>query len=111
MSVVSRKSVIPLRHVISIREWFILNIDHNRKLCAYRKVYEALKNNPSKEDWIEHLKGDVQDKNINENVAKEMTKLRYKKISKKKIRQKLFGNLKTVQQSHSNVKDMIYNTF
>ena len=40
-----------------------------------------------------------------------MTKLQYKTMIKKKIRQKVFENLKTVQQSHSKVKDIIYNTF
>ena len=77
-----------------------------------KKVYKTLTNNQSQGDWIEHLKEDAQfiDNNINKNVAKEMTKLRYKKIIKKKIRQKVFGNLKTVQQSHSNVKDIIYDT-
>ena len=42
-----------------------------------KKVYETLKNNLSKWDWIEDLKEDVQfiDQNINENIGKEMTKL------------------------------------
>ena len=78
-----------------------------------KKVYETQKINPSKGDWIEHLKEDFQfiDENIDEKVAKEMTKLQYKTMIKKKIRQKVFENLKTVQQSHSKVKDIIYSTF
>ena len=107
-------SAIPLRHVISIRRRVYFQTLITREDGELtKKVYETQKINPSKGDWIEHLKEDFQfiDENIDEKVAKEMTKLQYKTMIKKKIRQKVFENLKTVQQSHSKVKDIIYNTF
>ena len=92
-------SAIPLRHVISIRRMVYFQTLITREDGELtKKVYETQKINPSKGDWIEHLKEDFQfiDENIDEEVAKEMTKLQYKTIIKKKIRQKMFKNLMTV---------------
>ena len=92
-------SAIPLRHVILIRRMVYFQTLITREDGELtKKVYETQKINPSKGDWIEHLKEDFQfiDENIDEKVAKEMTKLQYKTIIKKKIRQKVFKNLMTV---------------
>ena len=68
---------------------------------------------PSKGDWIEHLKEDFQfiNENINEKDAQEMSKFQYKSMIKKKIKLKVFENLKDVQKTHSKVREICYQTF
>ena len=107
-------SAIPLRHIISIRRMLYFQTLVNREdIELTRKVYEAQKINPVKGNWILHLKDDFKfiGEDVNETEAVEKSKFEYKTMIKKKVKLKVFENLKNVQQSHSKVREICYKTF
>ena len=61
-----------------------------------------------KGDSIIQLKKDYQfiNEEINEKEAQEMTKYEYKSMKKTKVRKRVFENLKTIQQTHSKVREI-----
>ena len=61
-----------------------------------------------KGDSIIQLKKDSQfiNEEINEKEAQEMTKYEYKSMKKTKVRKRVFENLKTIQQTHSKVREI-----
>ena len=107
-------ATLPLRYVISIRRiLFFKTIVTRSEDELTRRIYNAQKSNPVKGDWIQFLKEDFAliGEEINEKIAQDTSSQDYKKIIKERIRQKVFNNLKAIQESHTKVKDIQYDTF
>ena len=68
---------------------------------------------PVKGDWVNHLKDDFAfiEKDVNEEEARSNSKIEYKKVIKTLVKEKVFEKLKNIQDTHSKVKEIIYNTF
>ena len=78
-----------------------------------RKVYEAQKRKPVKNDWILSVEGDKKTINLNleDTQIKEMSDYSFKKLVKEKVRRTAFQYLITKQQTHSKVLCIEYNDY
>ena len=105
---------IPLRYIIMIRRiLFFQTIVKRSDNELTKKVFKAQMADPVKGDWVNHLKDDFAfiEKDVNEEEARSNSKIEYKKVIKTLVKEKVFEKLKNIQDRHSKVKEMIYNTF
>ena len=101
---------IPIRFIISSRRILFLHTilqRSNEELT--KKVYEAQKSNPTKGDFYELVKKDLNVLNITENYIKMCSKVALKRQLKEKLRNSALDYLKQKQQEHSKIKHIVYN--
>ena len=71
-----------------------------------KKVFKAQMADPIKgEDFA------FMEKDLNEEEAKSKSKIEYKNLIKTMVKEKVFEKFKNIQDSHSKVKELKYNTF
>ena len=103
---------LPIPDVISVRRLSYLHTILNRHTSELiRKVYQAMKEDPSKDDWVNLVKTDLEDIGMNPDSDVEisvMSKDEFKKLVKKKVREKTFKYLEGIKQSHKKVKDVVH---
>ena len=100
---------IPLRFILKKRSVMYLYHILNRKSTELiRKVYEAQKRAPVKDDWVEQVENDLKELEINLGHLKNVKKNKFKKILKEKILQKSFQYLKNISDNQSKLS---YNSY
>ena len=75
-----------------------------------KKIYMAQKENPMKYEWIKLLEKDFEliGETADDSKIKLMKKKKYKKIIKEKVTKAAFESLQAKKNSHSKVKNIIY---
>ena len=73
-----------------------------------RKIYEAQKRAPVKDDWVELVEQDLRDLEINMENLKSVKKHKFKKIVREKILQKSFLYLKGISDNQSKLSFISY---
>ena len=78
-----------------------------------KRVYQAQKENPSKGDFIELVKTDLDmiGEPFNEEEIISKNKNTFKTHIKRKVIEAAFRDLKNTQRTHSKVKDIVYEKF
>ena len=98
----------PIRFIIASRRLnYLHNILKKGDNELIKRVYEAQKMSPSKGDWIELVKNDFEivfGKEFGENLIKNMSKIKFKKLIKLKIQKVAFDYLIDLKNSHSKIK-------
>ena len=103
--------VIPIKHIIKNRRLsYLKHILSRNDHELISKVYKAQKRKPAKHDWFLTITNDKTKigLNLNDQQIKSMSKIKYKKILKSKIRANAFNELNKVKESHSKVKNIKY---
>ena len=99
----------PVKFVIKSPRLNYLKEIHNREHNELiRRIYEAQKLNPSRGDWTEIVKDDLEKTQVNENELIEMSKEEAKKMIKSKIDKATFNYLQDLQKTHEKVKHIEY---
>ena len=88
----------------------ILNKSSNELI---HRVYLAQRDNPTKGDFVELVKADLENIGIDydEEYFRGLTKGQFKQHIKNNISKLVFKDLKSLQSNHSKVKDIVYNKF
>ena len=100
----------PVKYVMSVRRILYLQTllkRHDSEIT--KKVYEAMKENPLKCDWIELIKEDLKlvgCEQMSDDVIKSMTKIEFKNIIKKRLRVHATNKLESLKQTHKKVKQI-----
>ena len=78
-----------------------------------KRIYVCQKNNPVKGDWIELLKNDFADLEIDmdEELISKETKLQFKTRIRKQLKTHMLAEMKQQQAGHSKIRDISYNSF
>ena len=78
-----------------------------------RKIYEAQKRKPVKNDWINIIKRDCEELKItyNESQISSLKKTKFKDIVREKIRTNVFKFLMEIKISQSKLNDIDYTKF
>lgn len=88
---------LPIKNVISVRRMLYYHtIMKRHKNELTREIFTAMKENPSKGDWIHLLKEDLEEISIdieNKAATESLTKEQFKEIVKSKIRLTAFQQL------------------
>ena len=104
-------SHLPLRFIVASRRLnYLHNIISKDDNELIKRVFEAQKQQTTKGDWIELIKGDFQliEEQFNEDNIKAMSKNKFKRYIKEKIRKAAFKYLTRLQSSHSKIKHIKY---
>ena len=105
---------IPIRFIVACRRILYLHaILHKDENEMIPKIYEAQKIKPSSGDFINLVKNDFETIGLemNELEIKQISKQKFKKMIKSKVRDAAFSYLKSLQMSHSKMKDIQYEKF
>ena len=73
-----------------------------------RKVYEAQKRDPVKDDWVQLVELDLKELNINIDDLSKLKKNKFKKILKRKIVEYSFKYLKNIAKGQSKMSLLTY---
>ena len=87
--------------------WYILNEDEESLI---RSFFGAQRENPSERDWIQTIKQDLNDLDISlsmEEISK-ISKLEFKELVKKAVRELAFKYLLQLRDSHRKAEDLVY---
>ena len=99
----------PVKFVIKSRRLNYLKEIHNRENHELiKRIYESQKKNPSKGDWTEIVKDDLETIEVNENELKEMSKGEAKQMIKSQIEKATFKYLQDTKKTHEKVKYIVY---
>ena len=105
---------LPIKYVIMNRRLnYLKHILSTSEHELIRKVYEAQKRRPTKNDWVLSVNADRKDINLSlsdEQICKISSK-KFKKIVREKIRKSAFEYLISLKNSHSKVKEILYEKF
>ena len=107
-------SALPLKYNIASRR--IIYLQHILKRAEgelIKRVYEAQKQHPTTGDFIELVRKDMEviGQDFNEEYIKSESKSQFKSHIKKKIREAALKELKLIQNTHTKVRDIKYETF
>ena len=106
--------IVPIKYtIISRRLNYLKNILNTSEHDLIRKVYEAQRRKPTKNDWILTVDQDKKEINmmLTDDQISKMSKYKYKKYVKEKVRSTAFKDLLARKESHSKVEDICYNKF
>lgn len=104
----------PLKYYIASRRiMYLHNILNKSSNELIHRVYLAQRDNPTKGDFVELVKADLERIGIDydEEWFKGLTKVQFKQHIKNNISKLVFKDLKSLQSNHSKVKDIVYNKF
>ena len=107
-------SQLPLSHVISVRRlgyWH--TILRRPAIELIREIYNAMKENPMKGDWILLLKDDLEKVGLtldDEATISGLTKGQFKSQIKKKIKELSIHELECIKSGHDKVKTIAHHT-
>ena len=107
-------SAIPLKYLISsCRIMYLKEILSRNDGELIKRVYTADRDNPTKGDFIELVKEDLESigEPFDENGIYSKYKSLFKQIIKRKIRDPAFRNLKDIKNSQSKIRDIVYDNF
>ena len=99
----------PIRFIIKSRRLIYLHHILTRKDSELiSRILYAQKRKPVKGDWINLIDDDMKQMNIELEFEqiKKLSKIKYKKYVKQKIKHEAFKYLETIKQTHSKVKDI-----
>ena len=102
---------LPIRYILISRRlnflWYILNQNDDSMLTEFLR---AQCENPVKGDWILTVMDDLKELDIKENLddIREISKDKFKKIVKIKVKEKAFKYLSELQETHSKSKNIKY---
>ena len=102
---------LPISDVIRARRLIYLQTILNRSEQELtRRVYTAQKKNPSRGDWTELIKEDMEaiGVKLNDEEIAQMGSYDYKKLIKSKVREATFRKLEELKKSHTKVEDNVY---
>ena len=105
---------IPLNFFLaSCRINYLHNIVNKPTNLLIRRVFEAQQKNPCKGDWCELVKEDMDMLNIDidEEAMCGMSKAQFKSLVRKHVISATFTSLKTIQLSHTKVRNIQYPSF
>ena len=83
--------VLPIRHVVALRRLcYLKNILNRNENEIVKQVYEAQRKNPCKGDWVNMIKTDIENYELNicDEVIRDMKDNDFKKLIKLKIKEK-----------------------
>ena len=74
------------------------------------KFFQAMRENPSKDDWTEQAAKDLKDLEIEENISffKSISKLKFKKIVKLKTKELALDRLNEEKFKHSKMENLVF---
>ena len=107
-------SQLPLSHVISVRRlvyWHTILKRQPTELT--RQIYNAMKDNPIKGDWIELLKDDLEKVGLtleDEPSISGLSKDQFKSKIKKKIKELSNHELECIKSGHDKVRTIVHHT-
>ena len=92
-----KRRLMYLKHILSRKENELI-----------KRFYLAQKSQPSKNDWVNTIKNDLKDCNINitDEEIEKITKYKYKKMIKKAISNDAFRYLMNKKVKHSKMEDI-----
>ena len=102
---------IPIKSVITARRLLYLHTILNRHESELiRKIYIAMKEDPLKDDWIHLVQKDIKDidLNLSDNQIEAMSKYKFKKLIKNKVRSFAKKELEIIKQGHSKIRHSIH---
>ena len=105
---------VPVKSVIIVRRLLYLQtILHRHKDELTRQIYDAMKEDPIKDDWIHLVWKDISDINLNlsDDQIGSLSKSEFKKIVKSKMRSFTHAEFERVKQGHSKVKHISHKNF
>ena len=105
---------VPVRFIVASRRILYLHTILQRNPSEMLpRIYQAQKSNPSPGDFVNLVQKDLEilGLSISESEMKQTTKSRLKKIIKEKVENAAFEHLKSLQQSHSKMKNLKYEKF
>ena len=100
----------PLNYFISIRRLMYLHqILQKEENELVKRVYKAQNENPTKGDFSELVKGDMEiiGQNYDEDIISKYSKSQFKAFIHKKINEESFKHLKSLQIKHTKTKNII----
>ena len=98
---------VPIKSVIIGRRLLYLQtILHRHKSELTRRIYDAMKEEPLKDDWIHLVTKDMSDINLNlsDDQISKLSKSEFKILVKSKMRNSAYVEFERVKQGHSKVK-------
>jgi hypothetical protein len=98
---------VPVKSVIIVRRLLYLQtILHRHKSEIIRQIYDTMKEDPLKDDWIHLVSNDISNigLNLSDDQICSLTKREFKKIVKSKMRSYTHAELERVKKGHSKVK-------
>ena len=98
---------VPVKSVIIVRRLLYLQtILHRHKDELIRQIYDAMKVDPIKDDWIHLVVKDISDigLNLSDDQIGSLSKNEFKNIVKSKMRSFTHAEFERVKQGHSKVK-------
>ena len=92
---------------------YLHNILNRSEGELVKRVYVAQRNNPTKGDFIELVKQDLNDigEDFDEEKIRCQTKTIFKAHIKNKIKEAVFTKLKDTKKTHSKIRDITYDQF
>ena len=102
----------PLKQIISSRRiMYLHNILSREDSELVKRVYVTQRDNPTSGDFVELVKSDLEDINIEyiEKAIIQQSKTQLKLIIKEKLKASVLMKLKDKQSSHSKIRDIKYN--
>ena len=102
---------IPIRFIVASRRLnYLHTILSREKSELTQRVYQAQKSKPSKGDWINLVRKDCDELLIifDEILITSMSKNKFKFFVKKQVQNAAFSYLRNLQNSHSKVKNIVY---
>lgn len=102
----------PLKQIISSRRiMYLHNILSREDSELVKRVYVTQRDNPTSGDFVELVKSDLEDINIEyiEKAIIQQSKTQLKLIIKEKLKASVLKKLKDKQSSHSKIRDITYN--
>ena len=99
--------------MVNRRILYLHNILQKNPNETIPKIYQAQKINPSPGDFVKLVQNDLEliGLKITESELKQTTKLRFKKMVKENVQKAAFNYLKSLQESHSKMKNLNYEKF
>ena len=73
-----------------------------------RKVFEAQKRSPVKDDWVHQVQSDLEELEINMEDLKHVKKNKFKKYLKEKITSNSFKYLENISKSQSKISSVSF---
>ena len=104
----------PIRFILKSRRLnFLLYILSDKEDSLLSNVFRAQCDNPVKGDWVNTIRKDLEELEINLSFEeiKTNTKEQFKRIVKEHVNEKAFEYLKNLQQTHSKAKPIQYEKF
>jgi exonuclease III len=102
---------LPIEHVITVgRLSYLKTILSRDEDEITKKVYRAQMNDPTPGDWVNQVKTDLQELelNVSEGDIAKMSDAQFKTLLKEKVRKKALNELTKTQSNHKKVKHIKY---